>query len=413
MNRRQFNALLATSVATVGLAACGRGSSSDSNTIEMWMPPNSATDVSDKEGWDAILEPFEKEHGVTVNVTIVPWESYEEKYLTGISSGQGPDVGYMYLEMIGDYIARDQLVPFDDHLTEEERANFIYLDQGRFNGKQYAMPLVVGAARVLFYNQDILDRAGVTELPTDWDSFRSACEKVKAAGDIPYVSPWGAPNRGMMNGAFFPFLWQNGGALFTEDGSATAFSSPEAVEAMEFIHGLLEDGLMPDSTTGMTFEQANDLFRQGKVAFCISDTGQRGALAADGVPIGFIASLTRKQAKTFVAADAMVILKGAADVDLCAKLVKFIEAGPQMSQFHEWALFPPIGRDEEYSGSPEFEDLYTNQTEIFQSLPAVRNSTAVYNELYKNLQLVMLGQKSAADALADAATAGDAALAAG
>ena len=43
----------------------------------------------------------------------------------------------------------------------------------------------------------------------------------------------------------------------------------------------------------------------------------------------------------------------------------------------------------------------------------MRNSTAAYNELYKNLQMVMLGQKSPEEALKDAAEAGDAALAAG
>lgn len=73
MKRRDFNTLVLTSLAAAGLTACGNSSSSDSKTIEMWMPPNSATDVSDKEGWDKILDAFEKEHSVTVNVTIVPW----------------------------------------------------------------------------------------------------------------------------------------------------------------------------------------------------------------------------------------------------------------------------------------------------------------------------------------------------
>lgn len=410
MKRRQFNALLATA----GLTACGRkkDESAGSSTIELWMPPNSATDVSDKEGWDEILAPFAKEHGVTVNVTIVPWESFEEKYLTGISSGQGPDVGYMYLEMMGDYIARDQLIPFDDYLTDADRSNFLYLDKGQFNGKQYAMPLVVGAARVVYYNQDILTQAGVTTPPTTWDEFRDACEKVKAAGQTPFIAPWGAPNRGVMDEAYFPFLWSNGGTLFSEDGTTTAFNTPEAKETMEFLHGLLADGLMPDSTTGMTTEQAQDMFRQGKAAFYMSDTSKKETLGSEGVNVGFIPVLRKKTAKTFIAADQLVILKGAKNPDLCAELVKFIEAGPQMKQFHQWAPFPPIGHDEDYAGDPAFEDLYTNGTDLFESLPAVRNSTAAYNELYKNLQLVMLGQKSVDEALADAASAGDTALAA-
>ena len=91
---------------------------------------------------------------------LIPWSNYEEKYLTGISSGQGRDVGYMYMEMINDYIESESIEPFDAYLTDEEKENFYYLDKGVINGKQYAMPIVVGSARVMFYNQADHRRGG-------------------------------------------------------------------------------------------------------------------------------------------------------------------------------------------------------------------------------------------------------------
>ena len=130
----------------------GEKASGEKTKLVLWMPPFGTEESLDKEVWGEILKPFEEENNAQVSIEIIPWSNYEEKYLTGISSGQGPDVGYMYMEMINDYIKAGAIAPFDDFLTAEDRDNFYYLDKGVIDGKQYAMPIVVGSARVMFYN---------------------------------------------------------------------------------------------------------------------------------------------------------------------------------------------------------------------------------------------------------------------
>lgn len=89
------------------------------------------------------MDPFEENHGITVNVEIIPWGNYEEKYLTGITSGEGPDVGYMYMEMITDFINMGALEPMDAYLTEQDKDNYLYLSNGIIKGEQYCLPIVV------------------------------------------------------------------------------------------------------------------------------------------------------------------------------------------------------------------------------------------------------------------------------
>ena len=36
-----------------------------------------------------------------------------------------------------------------------------------------------------FYNKDVFEEAGITELPTNWDEFTAVCEKIKAIGKTP------------------------------------------------------------------------------------------------------------------------------------------------------------------------------------------------------------------------------------
>ena len=89
--------------------AAGCGGSSDSSdggkkTVSIWFPAYAGTDaeVSDQEFWEEQLAPLEKEENCEFDVQILPWSNYEEKYLSGVTSGNGPDIGYMSMDMMGD-----------------------------------------------------------------------------------------------------------------------------------------------------------------------------------------------------------------------------------------------------------------------------------------------------------------------
>ena len=418
MMRKMLAGFLAFGLGAVALAGCGSGtaqsgesgaSGGSASTLKLWMPPNSQTDVSDKEGWNEILKPFEEEHNVKVDVTIIPWASYEEKFLTGAASGNGADVGYMYAEMIGDYIARDQLAPFDEYLTQEQKDSYLYLDLGAVDGVQYSIPFVVGNARVIFYNKTMLDEAGI-DVPTTWDEFHAAAKKISETGKSGFLAPWGDQTRGTMNSIYFPFVWQAGGDLFNTEGTQTEFASPEGLRAAEFLNSMNEDGSIPSSATGMSGDDANELFEAGEGAFLIGGTNLYDKLGTQGVDVGVIDSLKDETEGTFVAADSLVMFDSCPDKALCADLVKFITSTDAMSQFHEWAPFPPITVDETYEGPEVFRTLYEERGDIFRTLPAIPNSTAAYNSLWVNLQQMALGQKTPEEALQTAAAEGDAAL---
>ena len=124
--RKRWKKLGAICVATAMcaglLAGCGSSeSSSDSGkkTISIWFPAYAGTDaeVSDQEFWEEQLEPLEKEENCNFDVQILPWSNYEEKYLSGVTSGNGPDIGYMSMEMMGDYIAKDLLADMGSYFN--------------------------------------------------------------------------------------------------------------------------------------------------------------------------------------------------------------------------------------------------------------------------------------------------------
>jgi len=377
------------------------------------MPPFGTEDILDKDLWDEVLVDFEKENNVNVEVEIIPWKSYEEKYLTGITSGTGPDVGYMYMEMISDFIDMDALMPLDPYFTSIEKEKFYYLDKGVINGKQYSIPIVVGNPRVLLYNKAILKDSGINTVPTTWEDFIDVCQRIKTDTDgdgkadrYAFLLPFAHPSISALNVLFYPFLWQAGGDLFNDAGTEVLFDSDAGLEAAKFLYDLrFTYNILPDISTSLNIENIREYFKDGKVAFIIDETNTVSQMdyAGAGIDWGFRTSLSEKRGGTFVAADSLVLLSGSAHKELAAALIKYMVSAPSMKRFHEMSPFPPIASDEAYSDQDAFRKIYEEDQDSLFTLKPVKGSYKIYDYLYKNLQLMLVGKVSPEEALSTAA----------
>lgn len=414
--RTALGGLAATSI-LIGSSSCGNQRTADAEAVyDIWLPgPQGDGGVPfERQFYTDLLEPFTEEHGISVQLTFLPWESYEENYLTAIASGDGPDIGYMYASMIGMYIDHGDVIPLDEHLSDETRDRMLYLEEGQYDGVQYLLPYAVGNVSVIYANMDILEEVGTTELPSTWDEFISVTERIARDTDkYGVIMPWGDTSIGTMNTAFYPFLWQAGGDLFTEDGSRTAFDSQAGLEAVQFLEELIRTGGMPDIVSGINSDEALEIFLDGRSAFYPVGSAYYRDFTEGLNNIRFIDSLENKTRKTFIANDGLVVTSACPDKALGTKLIEFLTLGENMEEYHaEVRDFPPIATDEEADPEDPFAEVYAD-TDLLQGLPINSTGDATYNSLYQNLQQVIIGQKSPAQALSDAAKESDAALAVG
>ena len=425
--RKMVIGLLVCILAVSLLAGCGgqkgdvsqnpqQGEKQDSQKakeLQVWLPPFGTEDMMDQEVWEDIFKKFEQENNVKITLQIVPWNNYEDKYLTGISAGQGPDVGYMYAEMFPSFIDMGTVQPLDEYLTQEDRDNYYYLDKGIIFGKQYGLPIVVGNPRILCYNQDILDEIDV-EPPATWEEFKDiaikATKDTDGDGEIDrfgYVAAWGSKAYGAMNEMFYPWLWQAGGELFNEEGTQAAFNSEAGVKAVTFLQDLLlTHKVMPESVIAQDeSEILTNYFGQGKAAFVIVDTRKTANIFDKQYPDlnwGYVTSLQDVQKGTFVAADQLVMLSDAPDYELTMSLMRYMTSAESMEKFHKMSPWPPIARDEKYNGNPKFTTLYENDYDALKNLKPVKNGYKIYDYLYKQLQVVMMGETTPEKALEEA-----------
>ncbi len=400
------------------LAGCAQGSSPAAapkvKTLNLWMPPQATGKITDQQFWDSEMKGFTKETGVKVKTTIVPWADYETKFLTGIASGDGPDVAYSYSALIVDYLAKHQLVPYDQYLTAKEKANYTFLDKGVVDGKQYELPFFVGASRVMFYNKDILAKAGVTSVPKTWTQFEAASKKIIAAGYEPLTGGWGEPTIGEVASVFDPYLFQAGGTLFNSKGTATAFDSKAGVAAATFLYNLKKTGALSSSITSLTAAQAQTEFTSGRAAFYVSSDSNYAPFSQNGFKLGVEYSLKDKEQGTLVADGEMIMFKECPSYSLCAKLTNYVDSAKVETDFNnKLEKAPPIDKDQKSEIPSVFTDLYSKDANILHFFGTVPGSNQVVVDLWQNLQQMMEGEKTPAQAMKDAATAGNAAIKAG
>jgi len=395
MKKKLVAVLTATTIVAGMLSGCGQSEEKSANgkeKITFWFPTFSAVDaeIGDQEFWEGQMEAFEKENNCEVSVEIIPWDNYEEKYLTGTTSDDGPDVGYMYMEMFYDYIEQGTLTDIDEYFTDEEKENYLYYDLGNILEGQYALPVVVGNPRILVANMDILKEAGVEKVPSNWDELVEACKTVQASNPdvVPLAQDWGNPHFGSLNEIYWPYFWGAGASIVDEDGNLT-IDSPEGLEATEFLYNLKKDGILVDSVTSC--DDVLALFRNGEAAMAVVAAGN--ALTVDTVNWDFQPLIEGpKDKKTMVAADSLVMFEKCENKELAAKLMKYVTSGEVMAEFHEKVSEqPPIAKDETYAGDERFEKLYSDYGDNFTALPVFKGSAAMYDSLYKNLQSMMLG----------------------
>lgn len=142
------------------------------------------------------------------------------------------------------------------------------------NGVIYALPEQLPLIGSLFYyNRDLLDAAGVTELPTTYSEFLEVARRVTEAGNGEFFGIIEA-GRTMfrLNDLGRSLVQMAGGRIPQAHVALTVnnrapYDLPEVVEALEFLGQLMADGSFHPDTLNLSGPEARQLFGMGQAAF--------------------------------------------------------------------------------------------------------------------------------------------------
>lgn len=169
------------------------------------------------------------------------------------------------------FASQGYLLNLDDLRAEIEAAvpNPVDLEQVSWDGSLFAFPMWT-STQLLFYNRDLLEKAGVEAPSADpeqrltWAELLEKAKKAQEGG-----AKWGLTFQQVDRYYQLQMLFESAGAGsgLTGDGLLEpAVNTEKWVEVADWYRALYEDGLAP---RGVTPEQTDDLFINGEVAFVI------------------------------------------------------------------------------------------------------------------------------------------------
>lgn len=418
MKKRIVSVLLVAAMAVSMFTGCGSKSDSKKSdsksgekTLEVWVPPR---DDATEKNWGDLLKDWEKENDCKVNLTVIPWDKYEETYTTALNSGEGPDVGYMYNEMFPTYIDAGAVEDMSSYVTDEDKKEYKYLSNGNMMDGQYGWPLVTGVPFVLYYNEDILNALG-EKAPETWDDFARICQEATKDTDgdgkvdqYGFACGMNTSDIGAMqilNAYYYSALWQNGGQVYNDDLKSVSFADEAGKEAVTWLKGLTS--YMNEDFMSLSWSDAfSNVFGAGKAAFGITRSSQTdGTTFAETYPDlnwNFVTSLKNKDFGTFGATDCLTLMSACEDKDLAMDFIKYVTGSEFMTAYHAKCPGAALTDSEPYVGDEKMEKIYTEDKDKWHGIQAGPCGTQILNQLAADFQGIMSGETSVDEGLKEA-----------
>ena len=223
-------------------------------------------------GWaDCLQEVYqiwEEKHGADITLDFDTFSAAYADVMTNLlvqaPAGTTPDIAMVKAAWVPQLLELGVLADIRTAMSAEALADYgAAIDAYTVNGEVVAVPYF-GQGYAMFYNKDLFEAAGITELPATFDDVLACAEKITALGaDANGNTIYGL---GLVNSEtelaegynIFPWLWARGGD-FQADGEIT-LNSEANQKAFAEIANLYATGVSPK---GMSFKEMRNLFATG------------------------------------------------------------------------------------------------------------------------------------------------------
>jgi multiple sugar transport system substrate-binding protein len=267
--------------------------------------------------YEACAAAFTEQHPeIAIEIEQLGWDDYWNAIVTGLVSGEAPDVFTNHLSRYPEFAANDQLIPINDFVERDgvdvdqyfEGLADLWVDP---EGNRYGLPKDWDTI-ALFYNKDYVADAGLSEEdlgtlewnPDDGGSFEAAVAHltVDANGvrgdeegfDPDNVEVYGLGMQGSGGNGHGQQHWStyvlSNGFQYTDTptwGTHYNYDAPEFIETIDWYRGLIEKGYMNTLEEALSGVGGVEAFGSGRFAMLTDGSWTtRAYYGLEGVDVG-------------------------------------------------------------------------------------------------------------------------------
>lgn len=270
-------------LSAIAAMALGAAVSADDTTLEFqqwWgveLPDGALQEICDG---------FTEETGVKIDLLSNPYADTKTQIAAGAAAGTMADVVGLDGSWVYDFAKQGSIANLTELMEADGYDDSQLSDQIKYEGNTYMIP-VVNFAYPLYANTDILEEAGVEEIPTTWTEFLDACDKIttntdKAAYAIPLSTE--APN-GIQN-QFSSWLWASGGNLL-QDGKPALTDNDKLAQLVDMVKTMKDKGYLSDGAEAMKEQDMVNEFENGRLAFMVDGISHLTTIKTESPDLNF------------------------------------------------------------------------------------------------------------------------------
>lgn len=354
--------------------------------------------------------------GITIKFEVVPWDNLLQKLTTDIGASTNADLSIIGTRWLIDFVKEDAVEPLDAFITPDFKGRFIetFLSPSIMEGKTYGLP-IAASARAMYYNKEILEKAGVATPPANWDELKAAAAKIKALGTD--VAGFGLQGKEIETDVYYYYaMWSQGSEILNADGTS-GLGSPGALEAAKLYKSLIDEGLTQKGVTSNSREDVQNMFKQGKVGMMITAPFLSNQIKEEAPNLKYgvtaIPAGPTGARGTYGVTDSIIMFKNSKNKEEAWKFLDFLFTTEQRAKFTQGEGFLPVNKEEAKM------DYYVNNADLaaFTALlPDARFAPVIpgWEEIAKitsdAMQKIYLGEGELEATLKDAAAKANAVL---
>ncbi|WP_027233011.1 extracellular solute-binding protein [Phyllobacterium sp. UNC302MFCol5.2] len=220
----------------------------------------------------AMTEAFTKANpDISVNLEFVPYEGLHDKTVLAQGSGGGYDVVLFDVIWPAEYATNKVLTDVTDKITPEMKSGVLpgAWTTVEYDGKRYGMPWILDT-KYLFYNKEILEKAGIKAPPTTWAELAEQAKTIKDKGILatPIAWSWSQAEAAICD---YTTLVSAYGGSFLKNGKP-AFQTGGGLDALKYMVDSYTSGVTNPNSKEFLEEDVRRLFQNGDVAFALNWT---------------------------------------------------------------------------------------------------------------------------------------------